>query len=264
VNPPGGGGGGGGGSTATPTPTATPTATPTPGIGSGGSEIFAEENWVNGNRSWYTSGTANWSNNAGDPAGSAALQGGAIDGMSCQSVTEGTTYPASDFSQHAFVGIYYNGTYESTPQALGMMNPVAPTAGNPSHPTNTYEVENNQCEYNIHTHDYSGLVHIEDESFPQSNSTMPAYATLQAFLDVSGFTLSNSGLTAGGSALSGAVLIFTGTPSGKDSGGNDLVSSYSLFAGAPSSLQFSKHMAVWIVIGTPPAQLPPVGFVIQD
>jgi hypothetical protein len=185
--------------------------------------------------------------------------------MSCSSVTEGTSYPQSAFSQHAFVGIYNNGTWEALPQAIGMVNPVAPTQGTPSHQYNTDAVENNQCEYNVHTHDYSGLIHIEDQTLAQSNTAMPSYATLQSVFDLWGAQLGATGITAGSSALTGAVTIFTGTPTAKDSSGNDLVTTYAPFTGAASALQFSKHMAVWIVVGTPPASgLPQVRFVVEN
>jgi hypothetical protein len=65
--------------------------------------------------------------------------------------------------------------------------------------------------------------------------------------------------------MTGAVTIYTGTPTSKDNSGNDLVTSYVPFAGSPSTLQFSKHMAVWIVVGAPPAAgLPQVRFVVQN
>jgi len=258
--PPGGGGGGSNPPTATPTPVVT--ATPTPaGIGVSNVILSAEENFINGDNSWYTSGTSSWSNHAGDPAN--APTGAVTDTMSCTHVTEGTQFPADKFSQHAFVGIYFNGTEEAFPQALGMSGPVNPIGtGNPPHTHNTDEVEDNTCEYNIHTHDFSGLIHVEDENFTQGN-TFPAYATLQALLDVSGFTLSNAGLTAGGSSLNGNVTIYTGTPSTKN-GGNDLVNSYSVYNGSAAALQFTKHEVVWLVIGTPPAALPQVQFVIVN
>jgi hypothetical protein len=274
-------GGGGGGSTpptdpggpppvgSTPTPgsTATPTPSPTPSsapVGTSSVVVSAEENFVNGDNTWYTSGTASWSSHAGGTAG-APNGSSAVDGMSCSAVTEGTSYPQTQFSQHAFVGIYNNGTWEALPQAIGMVNPVAPTSGTPAHPNDTYAVENNQCEYNMHTHDYSGLVHVEDETIAQSNTTMPSYATLQALFDLWGAQLGATGIIAGANSLSGPVTIYSGTPSEKNSAGNDQVTSYSLFTGAASSLQFSKHMAVWIVVGTPPAAgLPQVQFVVTN
>lgn len=272
------GGGGGGGATppgnpggppppptsSSPSPSPTPSPTPAPPVTTSSTVVTAEENWINGDNSWYTSGTASWSNHAGGttaaPSGSSS-----VDGMSCAAVTEGSSYPQGDFSQHAFVGIYNNGTWEAVPQAIGMVNPVAPTAGTPSHPKDTYAVENNQCEYNVHTHDYSGLVHIEDQTMAQSNTTMPSYATLQSLFDLWGAQLGATGITAGSSMLTGAVTIYSGTPSGRDSAGNDIVTSYAPFTGQASALQFSKHMAVWIVVGTPPAAgLPQVQFVVQN
>lgn len=281
VTPPGGGGGGtpptNAPATTPPTnppattpPTNPPSTPPPPSTVSASSQtVSAEENFVNGDMNWYTSGTASWSNHAGNTS-SAPNGSSAVDGMSCKNITEGTSYPSNAFSQHAFVGIFNNGSWEALPQAIGMVAPVAPTAGNPSHPSNTYEVENNQCEYNVHTHDYSGLVHIEDESAVQSNTFMPTYATLQSLFDVWGAQLGATGITAGASALSGPVSIYVGTPTAKDSSGNDVVNSYKLFTGAANTLQFSKHMAVWLVVGKASPTLngvqglPAVRFVITN
>lgn len=248
---------------ASPSPTATPASTPPP-VRTSSTVVSAEENFINGDPAWYASGTASWSSSAGGTSG--APDGTtSVDGMSCGAVTEGASYPQSAFSQHAFVGIYDNGTWEALPQAIGMVKPVSPTAGTPSHPTDTYAVENNQCEYNLHTHDYSGLVHVEDETLAQSNEMMPAYATLQALFDLWGAQLGATGITAGSSSMTGPVTIYSGTPGGRTSAGNDIVTSYAPFAGAAGSLQFSKHMAVWIVVGTPPsAGLPQVQFVVEN
>lgn len=214
---------------------------------------------------WYTGGTASWSNHSGDTSSAPT---GTTDGTACTPTTEPAT--GNTFSQHAFVGIFANGTWEALPQALGMQSPVAPTAGTPSHPTNTYEVENNACEYNVHTHDYSGLVHIEDVTDAQSNTFMPSYANLQTLFDLWGAQLTSNGITAGPSSLSGSVTIYVGTPGAKDSSGNDIVNSYTKFTGAANTLQFSKHMAVWIVIGSASptlngvSGLPAVKFVITN
>lgn len=270
----GGGGGGatpptgtGGGSPPPPvsssSPSPSPSPTPTSSPVTGSSIVTAEEGFVNGDMSWYTSGTASWSNHAGDVAG--APSGSNTDGMACSQVSEGSSFPASAFSQHVYVGIYNNGTWEALPQAIGMVNPVAPTQGTPAHPNNTDAVETNQCEYNVHTHDYSGMIHIEDATLSQSNTMMPSYATLQTLFDLWGAQLGATGITAGSSSLTGAVSIYTGTPTAKDSAGNDLVTTYTPFTGAASALQFAKHMAVWIVIGTPPASgLPQVRFVVEN
>lgn len=247
----------------TPTPSPSPTATSSPS----GTTVKAEENFINGSFAWYTSGTASWNNGApgdsGDPSN--APTSGTVDGMNCQSGINESSFPAGAFAQHVFVGIYFNGTWEAMPQGLGMVNPVAPVGtGNPPHTANTQEIESEQCEFNMHTHDYSGLVHIEDQNLPQSNTSFPSYATLKNFLDVSGASLTATGLSIGSSQLTGAVTIYTGTPSTQVNGGDDLVTSYSIYTGSLSSLKFSKHSAFWIVVGTPPASLPNVEFVIQN
>lgn len=187
-----------------------------------------------------------------------------MDLMSC-APTQEPAASTSTYSQHAFVGIIYNGTIESLPQAIGMVNPKPPTtpyAGNPNgHKYNTDAVEIEDCEFNVHTHDFSGLVHIEDTSQPQSNTTFMPYANLQTVFDVWGAQLAPTGIVAGSSALSGDVQMYVGTPSGQTSSRADLVNSYTLAAGPASSIQLGHHTAVWIVIGQPPADgLPQIAF----
>ncbi|HET7812958.1 MAG TPA: hypothetical protein VFL13_01140 [Candidatus Baltobacteraceae bacterium] len=226
--------------------------------------ISAEENFINGNRFWYTTGTASWSVNAGDTK--TAPKGTAIDSIPCKNVSEGSQYPAGKYTQHVFVGIYYKGVEEALPQAVGMYLPKPPTTPAPpdwpnGHPNNTYAVELSQCRYNVHSHDYSGLVHVEDTLLAQSNTTMPSYATLKALFDIWGASITGSGINAGGNVLSGTVALYTGVPSAKYNG-NDLIKSYTLFNGTAASLHFSKHMAVWIVIGgLPSGGLPEVQIV---
>jgi hypothetical protein len=156
------------------------------------------------------------------------------------------------FHLHTFVGIIYNGNELALPQAIGLVNPVAPMLGNPPHPNNTYEVENFSCMYQVHTHDFSGLVHVEDPTaaFSPSWSPVPGYATLQTLLDIWGVTLNSSGLTAGANVLNGPVAIYVGAMSGKDPAHptNDLVNSYTAASG-PASIQLLHHEAIWIVIG---------------
>lgn len=232
-----------------------------------GKIISAEENFINGNRFWYTTGTDSWSKNSGNtktaPTGAALA-----NGATCANVSEGSQFPAGKFTQHAFVGIYYNGTEEAVTQAAGMVAPQPPTTPAPpdwpnGHPNNTYAVELSKCRYNVHTHDYSGLVHIEDTTLAQSQTTMPSYATLKTLFDVWGASITGSGINAGGNVLSGPVKLYTGLPTAKNNG-NDLVKSYTLFSGTAGSLHFAKHMAVWIVIGSLPSSgLPEVQIVQQ-
>lgn len=262
ATPPSGAGGPPPPTTSSPSPAASPTPTPTSSgsIGTSSTVVKAEENFQNPDMaSWYTSGTASWTAHAGDTAA-----GNNGNGDTCD--TSMTSEPKSGFHSHAFVGIIYNGTEVALPQAIGIENPVEPTKGNPSHPYDYMEVENATCMFHVHTHDFSGLVHVEVPEIPYDSTyqSLPSYANLQTLLDEWGATLSATGLTAGSNTLSGAVSVYSGAPSGKDSGGNDLVNSYTL-AGSPSSVMLAHHNAVWIVIGAPPAAgLPQVSFVIQN
>jgi hypothetical protein len=164
----------------------------------------------------------------------------------------------------------YNGAVESLPQAIGMVNPKPPTTpypGNPNgHQSNTDAVELQDCEFNVHTHDYSGLVHIEDVNQPQSNTATMPYANLQTLFDVWGAQLATNGIVAGSSTLPGPVQIYTGVPTGHytppgSTKSVDLVNSYTAVTGNASTVTFSHHTATWIVIGQPPTDgLPQVAF----
>ncbi len=167
-----------------------------------------------GNEAWYTSGlTASWTNTAGDTSAGANATNGfpLMDGMSCTATVEPAA-SQSTYSVHSFVGIYYNGTQETLPQAIGMNTPTEPKAS--GHPNDNYEVETQTCEYNVHTHDYSGLVHIEDVNANQSTSTTSPLSykpTLKSFLDLWGVQLSSSGLAIPGqSTLTGPVAVYYG------------------------------------------------------
>jgi hypothetical protein len=267
---PGGGGGGGGNPSPSPTPSqsSTPAPTPTPSSGgvpvNTGLTISAEEDFGPTGQLWYTSGTSGWANTAGED--SSGPTGGVTDTMSCADTQEGVNFPATQYSQHAFVGIYSNGQEMALPQALGMVNPVAPTQGQPQHPSNTDEVEQYQCEYNVHTHDYSGLVHVEDVNLPQNPSYTyaPSYATLQTLMDMWAAQLTSGGLTAGANSLTGATSVYVGVPTTKDSSGNDEVVSYTQ-ASSFGSIPLARHNAIWIVIGgLPQGGLPQVKFVLQN
>lgn len=175
-----------------------------------------------------------------------------MDGMSCASTVEPAASQTT-YSVHAFVGIYYNGTELALPQAIGMNNPTEPIAS--GHPNDNYEVETQTCEYNIHTHDYSGLVHIEDVNASQSQSTTSPLSyspTLKSLLDIWGVTLSANGLTVPGqTTLSGPVAVYVGNQgSNLGPNGGHVTDSYTKAAKTDGSdVGLAWHTTVWIVIG---------------
>jgi hypothetical protein len=280
------GGGGGGGSTTPPTsssgggpvstsqPTSTPTPTPAPAASPTGAPVAtgyaisaqtssANGGFINGSQSWYRAGvTVPWTPQPGVTGQNGDTAGGAtassnfepVDGIACASSTE----PAASqqtYSVHAFVGIYYNGKEYALPQGIGMQNPTEPILS--GHPNDDYEIESQQCEYNVHTHDYSGLVHIEDTGYPQSKSTTSPLSykpTLQTLLHIWGVQLGSNGLTVpGGTNLSGPAAIYYGTQSSTDYGphGGLVTDSYTQVASA-SDAPLAFHSTIWIVIGSMP------------
>lgn len=247
-------------------PTATPTSSSTSVAVDTGFIISAQTGpIVNGTQNWYGAGvTTSWTPNpgqagqAGDTAagGTVSSNFAPIDGTSCVPTVEPAA-TTSTYAVHSFVGIYYNGTEYALPQAIGLENPTEPTAS--GHPNDNYEVETAQCSYNVHTHDYTGIVHIEDVNYPQSTSStspLPYAPSLQTLLDIWGVQLTSSGMTVpGGTALNGPVAIYYGTQSAdKGPHGGFLTNAY-VRAASASAVPLAFHDTIWIVIGdlpTPP------------
>jgi len=245
-------GGGGGGSTPTPvptaTPTASPTATPTPS-GSGSltvsSTVYnAYDGTAWGADNWQTTGVTTSDPGDGDVTNNVG-SGQSTDGLTACALPNETS--ASGYHHHVFVGIYVNGNPMALPDAIGM---ASPSSDEP--------ITNFSCAYAIHTHGDSGIVHIEDPSLSTSASA-PSQYNLQALMDIWGQSL--TGLAGG----AGLPTIYVGTPSSKTSSNEDLVNSYTLYTGTPSGLVFSKHTAIWLIYGAPPAGgVPQVAFGISS
>jgi hypothetical protein len=156
---------------------------------------------------------------------------------------------------HAFLGLYVNGSQEAIPSAIGMKQPAQPTP-------DTMAISSASCYYNVHTHDYSGLVHIEDSSMAQSYTAMPSYAKLTTLFDLWGEPL-NANTVA---TFNGPVAMYIGTPTGtKSLSGAEIVTSYAPFNGDLTTIQLGHHVTAWIVVGTPPSSgLPQVEFDVEN
>jgi hypothetical protein len=153
---------------------------------------------------------------------------------------------------HAFLGMYYNGSEEAIPSAIGIKQPTQPSP-------QTSPVPTAACFYKMHTHDYSGLIHIEDGTLA-SSAPAPSYATLKTVFDLWGEPLDASRAA----SFSGQVAIYVGNTTVKAANGSDLVTSYAPFNGDLNTIALGHHVAIWIVVGTPPAALPEVEFGIEN
>lgn len=118
---------------------------------------------------------------------------------------------SEDYHIHSLVSIYKDGVRQGLPDNVGRSG----------------------CAYELHTHDVTGLIHIETD--------VPKKFTLGQF-----FALWNQPLSASGTAgLAGPVRFY-------------LIENEKLapFTGDPAQLELSAHREIVIVSGTAPAVLP--------
>ncbi len=203
---------------------ATPTPMPT---------ILIEPGYINGLDNQFTP-------NDGDTASGG--HGSAVDGIACApSMVE------NKYHVHFFVGVMVNGRQMATPDAIGMLQSGTETNGytNSAH-----------CYYMIHTHDASGLIHVESASTASLGSSL---VNLGEVLDVWGERLAST--TFG--PFSGTVRVFYA----KTNLGNIIGGPYYQYTGtAPRSIPLYSHEAIWIQIGSsyvPASRLPRIRFYTQ-
>lgn len=152
----------------------------------------------------------------------------------------------NDYHVHMYIGIVYKGRQVAVPDAIGLKGPG---------PEQNGYISAAKCFYFIHTHDASGMIHIE------SPSNLPPSAnvyTVKDVLDVWGMKYSSNSF----GPFKGQLHVFVGNPS---SLGETKVSKYTKFkhAGQLGTIGVKSHEVIWIEIGKPVAKgqaLPPVTF----
>jgi hypothetical protein len=133
-------------------------------------------------------------------------QGATVDGIQCQS-SEQVAYHI-----HAHLAIFASGAQRTVPAGIGIPQPVAQNGF----------VDSGKCFYWLHTHDTTGVIHIESPSHRSY--------TLGQFFDLWGQPLSSSRV---GSA-SGTVTVFV---NGKR------------FSGDPRSIVLTPHKLIQLDVG---------------
>lgn len=145
----------------------------------------------------------NWKNGSGT--------GAAIDGVNCITTEQ--------YHVHMVISIYWNGVRQALPSGLGLTG----------------------CSYELHTHDSTGIVHLETDA--------QRTFTLGQFFSVWGQGVSSTNVA----GISGQAWFYTID--------NEKVTP---FSGDPKTIAFQPHGEIAIVIGSPPAKLDknrmPVGF----
>jgi hypothetical protein len=168
-------------------------------------------------------------------------RGNPVDKIPCS-----PTEYLNDYHVHMYLGIVYQGKQVAVPDAIGLKGPGAEQNG---------YISTAKCFYYIHTHDASGMIHVESPNNLPPSATV---YTLQNVLDVWGIKYSKSSF----GPFKGYLHVFVGNPTTL---GETTVSQYKRFksAGKLGTIPIKSHEVVWIEIGKPVAKaasLPPVTF----
>jgi hypothetical protein len=142
----------------------------------------------------------------------------------------------NQYHVHPYLGLYVDGTQIAIPAQIGMYKPGAPSNGY----TNTAS-----CYYYIHTHDASGMIHIEA---PGTQSMASSVYTLGDVLKIWGITATTSNF----GPFKGQVRVFIDRVPVKTL----TDSSYTQYTGDINALPLYSHEAVWVEVG-PTFVLPP-------
>ena len=166
------------------------------------------------------------------------------DNVPCLSAMYNGPIPPG-YHVHAFLGIYYNGREVALPDGLGFADPQA-DGQFPGTPPGWTQYATH-CYYEMHTHDASGLIHIETANAPPGGQKDTKY-TLGDFLAVWGIQVTPMQF----GPLSGAVSVYTSGPAavgGPGTKGEVGSNHYSLYQGDPAQIPLYSHEVIWIVVG---------------
>jgi hypothetical protein len=164
-----------------------------------------------------------------------------VGGIPCRA-----TMFINSYHVHVFIGIIDRGKQIALPYAIGMSDPSPAESG---------FVDTAGCYYFLHTHDSSGIVHIES---PKNQPLTDSIYKLSRLFKVWGLQLSSTGL----GPLQGEVHAFVGNVPLKQT----VVSSYREYRGDPNNIKLKSHEVIWLEFGKKyftAAQLPPVTFYME-
>lgn len=161
-----------------------------------------------------------------------AYNGQPIDGVACQPTM------SNNYHVHVFVGIYVNGVHYATPDTIGMYHPQP-------EPTNHFTIYA-KCYYDIHTHDASGIVHVESPDPKHIPITGTEYQTKQLF-DEWGIAVSRQNF----GPFSGSLRVVTSGQVYRGGPGNGTIdrSTYRTWTGDPNQIPLYSHEAIFFEIG---------------
>lgn len=178
--------------------------------------------------------------------------GATVDGVTCD------TSMSSNYHVHFFIGLFVNGTEIAIPDGTGMVEPNGEGTFNGAPNWTEYASvpdPNNPgkripgCYYHLHTHDATGVVHVEDPNPLNAPVTASLY-TLRAYLDIFGVQLSPFGF----GQYSGPVQIVTSGQQYRGGGKGYVYSNtyryFDMSSGDPNDMPIYSHEVIWIMVGS--------------
>ncbi len=184
----------------------------------------------------------------GDPGakpggGGQGPAGTKIDNISCD------TTMSNHYHVHAFIGLFVNGNQIVIPDAVGMYHAggdQVDSAGWPNQEVYAF------CYYHIHTHDSSGMVHLEDPNPLNLTYNQSMFTTGQLF-DIWGVQASSMQF----GPFTGPVTVYT---SGQYSRAHQCFNGtwcnrvganmYTKYTGDYTKIPLYSHEVIWIEVGS--------------
>ncbi len=152
----------------------------------------------------------------------------------------------NNYHVHVFLGVYNNGQLMAVPTGTGMLNPPKPIDG---------FVNSADCFYYLHTHDSSGIIHIES---PLNVSTKQSVYTLKTYLDIWGITADANHF----GPFQGPVRVFTSGQVFRGDMNHGVVNAtnYTYYGPDPTNVPLYSHEVIFIEVGPSYPALPNVSF----
>ncbi len=158
---------------------------------------------------------------------------------------------SNNYHVHFYLGLFVNGQQKPIPAGIGMKNPRPPDSRG--------FVNHADCFYHIHTHDMTGLIHVEDTNANNQPVTVSKFTTKTLF-DIWGITVNSNQF----GPYTGPVRVFTTGQVYRGNSNHGVVNASNLtyWGSDASTIPIYSHELVYVEVGPtyPTASLPNIQF----
>jgi hypothetical protein len=213
----------------------TPEITPAPGSGGTGSSAV-----VNGTPNMFNPTVGDTSSGGHGPINTT------FDGIPCEE------YMSNNYHIHVFVGLYVNGQEVAIPTGTGAVEPAIDKYGDSPGATS--------CLYFTHTHDSTGVVHIESDNQGIVESTpSDSKFSLGQWFSIWGITVNAMQF----GQFQGPVEVLTSGQTYRGGPGSATIpeTDLTVWKGDPNAIPLYSHEVIWFLVGPNyPTTLPEIHF----